>query len=699
MKKIISLSLISVAFASLSLVGGKNTLKATAITEEEIPSEVDQIPYLADQTLSIGSKKIEIKDASEIDYTGAEGKVLACTEGATNGGAGQGLVLDYTALNIPIEKVASITFRVYALGDTFRIRINNSSITCAQNNTKNQWNLITFGPNDGLQAGRSFADDCGKDGVLGCFEFNVNHQNGMYIDYVKVNLLNDDKIAVLEEMPVVGTVSGVTSMTATNVGYYSNETAIKNNVPTGYEGAVIALSGRDSGGHLGATFDFSKNNIYSSRIKSLTFRMYIAAGQATEVRITNAAGKSWITRTAITSEMTDKWYDFTLKSDGTNFMDGKSFADLCKDNKLGVFNFGVRTGSGKNGPLYIDSVTVECEEIDFSNDFPVIEPISGVSAYPANSMPLTNEEAAGEGVPSGYTGNVLKVFGDSMNMGVTFDFSKKNIPTFSIQSMTFRIYLVKTGNETDSYPEVRITNKAGGSWIMRHLMGKSHLDEWYEITLDRDGTNFYNSATFKSFKNDDNNLGVFEFSVRNTAKTVLYIDSITIVNREADTTAPVITYTGPKQITLTQGVNINLPAIAYDEYEERNVDIYYEWEEGAVIDDVVQVGERKLYIKAKDTANNVASIEISVTVLPKDEEQPVIHVTATTITVKVGTIPQLNVFVSDNRDENLVPTYSWSEGALDERGRLTLGTHVVTITAMDLSNNISIHKVTFIVIE
>lgn len=79
-----------------------------------------------------------------------------------------------------------------------------------------------------------------------------------------------------------------------------------------------------------------------------------------------------------------------------------------------------------------------------------------------------------------------------------------------------------------------------------------------------------------------------------------------------------------------------------------------------------------------------------------DKEAPVIQVPVDELTVTAGTVPMLKATVTDNSG-NVNVSYAWSDGALDEFGKLTVGTHTWTITATDFSRNTATKTVTVIV--
>ena len=79
-----------------------------------------------------------------------------------------------------------------------------------------------------------------------------------------------------------------------------------------------------------------------------------------------------------------------------------------------------------------------------------------------------------------------------------------------------------------------------------------------------------------------------------------------------------------------------------------------------------------------------------------DKEAPVIQVPVDELTVTAGTLPMLKATATDNSG-NVKISYAWSEGALDEFGKLTKGTHTWTVTAKDPSGNTATKTVTVIV--
>lgn len=79
-----------------------------------------------------------------------------------------------------------------------------------------------------------------------------------------------------------------------------------------------------------------------------------------------------------------------------------------------------------------------------------------------------------------------------------------------------------------------------------------------------------------------------------------------------------------------------------------------------------------------------------------DTEPPVISVAAKAFKTTDGTYPVEDYTVSDNY-EGFTVSVSWSDGALDRKGRLTAGTHTCTITAVDVCENVATETLTYTV--
>ena len=317
----------------------------------------------------------------------------------------------------------------------------------------------------------------------------------------------------------------------------------------------------------------------------------------------------------------------------------------------------------------------------------------------------TEEEGLAAGLPEGFSGTVLSVgesmYSDPSNRGVTLDFSAQKIPTYMVESITFRVYVADDGKPSDGYPEVRIPMPyVSGGWVMRYPFSDK-TDQWYDIVLKNGNDSFFENAVDKGFSavSKDGYLHKFELSVRhNGATAAFYIDSVKVGLIANDGVAPVIAYDGEDVVTISQGQAFPFSVSAKDELDG-NVDVEYVWGDATQLDEQgnPKIGTHTLTFKASDYFGNVAEKTITLIVEEADVIAPTLSIQATTLRVKIGTIPMISVTATDDKDETVNVVYVWSDGALDGRGKLTEGTHTLTVSASDLSGNKTESALTFIV--
>lgn len=316
------------------------------------------------------------------------------------------------------------------------------------------------------------------------------------------------------------------------------------------------------------------------------------------------------------------------------------------------------------------------------DEIPYGEEIEGVTCLHAPTFNMmTSEEAAAAGVPEGYSGYVLALT-NVAGTGITLDLSEQKIVVNAIESITFRVYC------TPNVKEVRITDDAGNSWISRVV--PSAKEKWIDVTITKDGDNISKSEGMACFADENGYFKPVNFGFRFTdsESTTVYIDSITFNMKEADTVAPVITYNGESTISTTEGKTLELDLTAWDEYEERAIAPEYIWSDGALDENGLLVaGEHTCTVRATDAAGNHSEISLTVTVGKKDIAAPEIDWTAESISALVGARCLLNISATDDSDGEVEAELTWSEGALDNRGRLTEGEHTLTITATDATGN------------
>ena len=336
------------------------------------------------------------------------------------------------------------------------------------------------------------------------------------------------------------------------------------------------------------------------------------------------------------------------------------------------------------------TVSVKAESSDFDCNYSVTENANpdNLGYFGASDAILyTEEQALAAGVPAGFSGDVLKIVGlpSSNNKGILLDFSHLNIPAFTVESITFRVYVADDTNKTDAYPEIRIPKPyVTGDWTLRYYDIKNHIAEWHDVVYTGSLTTLCT----------DGILDKFEIALRTQNATDFYIDSIKI-NYVEDTVAPVINYTGSEELTISEGQEFNLYVTATDAIQGK-VKVEYIWGDPSRLDEEGKplIGEHTLTLRATDYFGNVAERTLKVTVITPDTFAPTIVIPTENIYVKVGTTPLISVDVTDDRDD-VTPTYTWSAGALDSKGKLTEGVHTLTITASDLSKNTTTKTITF----
>ena len=318
------------------------------------------------------------------------------------------------------------------------------------------------------------------------------------------------------------------------------------------------------------------------------------------------------------------------------------------------------------------------------------------------SSSVTNQtasQAAASGVPSGYTDNVITVSGGNANgMGVLLDFSSLKIPAAKVESLTVRMYY-PDDTSSNSYPNIRIRRIDGvDDWVVNYA-GKANAGTWFDFTLKSDGTNFNGNHNF-SHLSSNGYLDKFELGVRTGNTAPFYIDSISYTLSEIDIDVPVITYNGSSTVYwLADDRAFTLDASATDK-TQGNIDLEYVWSSNTAVnaDGSLNAGTYTLTLTATDAAGNSATLPLTVIAVAPETVAPVIALPTDTVTLFVGTKPQLLPNVTDNSGVPPTVTTAWSHGALDKRGRLTVGTHTYTITAVDLSGNTATKTVSVCVI-
>lgn len=344
------------------------------------------------------------------------------------------------------------------------------------------------------------------------------------------------------------------------------------------------------------------------------------------------------------------------------------------------------------------SAAAAAETRDFPCEYSVSTKGQFGSTYGSSAVyTYTADEAAAKGVPAGYENQVVEVLPTAsqatVGCGILLDFSKENIPLNMIKSLQFRVYIGAVAeNAGTAYPQIRIADPNGtGEWV--YQVNKANTTgEWTTVTIP------YNSKF--AMMCVDGMLAKFALSLRTKAQTLFYIDSILCELKPNDGNAPVINYTGESTIGLGLGKALDLNVTATDA-QEGDMPVEYIWEDGVALNEngtPAQAGVYTLTLKSVDYYGNVATKVLTVNVVDADTKAPEIALNFTQVKAVVGTKPMLKVTATDNSGSCNVTTV-WSDGALDMRGRLTVGQHTWTITATDSLKNTATKTVTFIVTE
>ena len=487
---------------------------------------------------------------------------------------------------------------------------------------------------------------------------------------------------------------------ATDVVLLNAQQAADANIPEGYSGDVLVVKNEaeDASGK-GVLLDFSKLNIPTNQIKSITFRVYVGTDGTTndsypEVRIYKRVSSSWAMRYVVGNQA-DQWVNITLDSLGNGFVSSNSFETLSKDGFLDKFELSVRSHTG-DPVFYIDSISytlfsaLETED-EFACEYFASAPNDYVKYGSTSVTKLNDAEAYAAGIPQGYSGEVLVVENSSVNIGALLDFSKLKIPYRLVESLTFRVYVGDDGRAEGEEQEVRIVEKGVNGWVMRHSV-EGKTEQWLDITLDRTGKKFQSGKSFQNLA-EDGLLSRFELSVRSYKdKVVFYIDSVQIRLVE-DSDAPIFRYSGGDSLFFCKGEYLTIDLSVYDEEMGTEIEPIYEWSDPAAIneDGTLNEGSYTLTLVASDYHGNTATKEFQVRVQEADTEAPQIALPFLEMYLPTGTVPMLSPTVTDNSGRFLVKSY-WSEGALDQRGRLTAGIHLYTVVASDYSGNQTVKK-------
>lgn len=389
---------------------GANANIITFKSQEPIPNEFTnngQFEYSGSYSTLIPTSKCD----SEGVPAGHVGSVLRAS-GATSDDISYSLSFNFTAGNIKISKLESVVFRFYAeatVTSTYpEFRLQNKSSNWAFNGTGdfagaggyslktvcNQWHDIVISPAQfvGDTTWSDFASSSDSS-ILGTISPQIRCKSGttdkFYIDSITI-YTNEDIDAFTNN-------GQFTYRLNSGAELYGAYVAQTNNVPSGYEGAVLKMGGNTN---VAVNFDFAASMIPLSLVENIKFKVYVSGspnGNYPEFRLQapnysdrrldmwpyvnngGAGGYSLIDNMNQWRELdvnystisgSKKWDNFSDQNDGT---------------LLGQFNLYFRTNDTTN-TLYIDSVSVELKANDGVG--PVIDFNKDTLTIPVNSKPV-----------------------------------------------------------------------------------------------------------------------------------------------------------------------------------------------------------------------------------------------------------------------------------------------------------------------
>ncbi len=299
------------------------------------------------------------------------------------------------------------------------------------------------------------------------------------------------------------------------VDYYTGSTAYPyefvdgagEGLPAGYNGAVVKVASKATGGAPYINVDFTASKISASMVESVVARVYSPDyTTADELRINNTTGSLG----GAGAYDLSTWCDVELPLATITGADGN----------LGSFAFGLRDKGTVSDYFYIDSITVNMArdmEAEFTNGQFTLANYSG----DATNFPYEIIDGASTTLPAGYDGLVAKI-GSVINGGAAYiniDFTASQIPASKVESVVARVY----SPDYTADDQLRINGVSGS-------VGTYDLSTWCDVVL-----------PLSTITGTDGNLGSFAFGLRDkgTISDYFYIDSITVNMVKPVVTVPV----------------------------------------------------------------------------------------------------------------------------------------------------------------
>lgn len=680
----------------------------------------DEIPYCDNAggvtgyggTKKLMSKEQAVEAGVPEEY---EGYVLSLTN---SGAANSSFFLDLrqsVCKNVKISDVESLTFRVYVPSEVYEARIrtveNGAWQVQKAISSSGEWTDIV------VTDMSKFIDD--GNGYFSPFVFAFRGSSGnpmVYFDGVTVKLKEvetepETSVATTEateapteaptepeietvdpeiakaEIPFTAEDSNYSKYGYSDMKVYATSNAAKAGIPEGYTGDYVMQLTRKT--NLSITLDLRQTvckDIKIEDVESISFKVWIPTKM--DLRIKTLSPISEGEWAYIKSFSGGSWHTITITDMATFVDDGNGYFSPF------AFTFRDNTNASTDYTVYFDGITVKIKDPEPVKTHYTFEEGMGKEEIPygakaslgmsygySNFMMMDETQAVAAGVPEGYSGWVLALGSNGGNISIGLDLT--NVATRDIEKVSFRVWCPTGTKQHATEGGVRLSGKTASTWNM--LASPSAIGEWIDIVLEKDSY-----ATFDF--DGDGYCDPMNFVFRGATSTA-YIDSITVKLRDPDTVPPVITYNGETVIDTREGRDFVLDISAHDDYYDVDVELEYIWSEGALDNEGKPVqGTHTCTVRATDEAGNSSEIVLTVNVGERDTEAPSINWMPEEIYAMAGMLPDFDIIVADNID-TLDATLTWSEGALDVRGRLTAGEHTLTISAVDLTGNKTEHAI------
>lgn len=288
------------------------------------------------------------------------------------------------------------------------------------------------------------------------------------------------------------------------------------------------------------------------------------------------------------------------------------------------------------------------------------EKIAGVNVYDGSAVAvMTEEEAASQNVPAGYTGSVIKMTASEQTaakyqMDIVLDFSSQKLTRSKIEGISFRVYVCSTPKDNKKHPEVRIP-KPDGNWVLRRNVTVTK-DQWITITLtdsEIDDLCGINGGT----------LGKFALALRSEAATTMYIDEITVTKKTTSDDVP------PTITVKADNVKATVGAYPMEDYtvtdNSGSVNVSLEWSNGALDGKGrLTAGTHTCVITATDNSGNETKKTVTYTVAKETE------VALYKITFRSGVADDIIVAYADGENKEdftpAVPNKKYYEGVWED---------------------------------